>query len=118
MYLFIHFLPFIFSHITKTTTWEDPRKTLAAQTVASGVQHQSAETLLTQTAPAHNIAATTTAPKNTSSNSTSDPLGPLPEAQHLQRTPAASAGVAGGGWANASVQACQQKLRLQRIKCK
>lgn len=40
---------FIYSHITKTTTWEDPRKSLAAQAVANSVQHQSAEALLTQT---------------------------------------------------------------------
>lgn len=36
-------------------------------------------------------------------------------AQHLQRTPAGS-GAAGGGWANASIQACQQKLRLQSLQ--
>ncbi|XP_045494901.1 transcriptional coactivator yorkie isoform X3 [Colias croceus] len=85
------------NHITKTTTWEDPRKTLAAQTVAGGVQHQSAEALLTQSAAAQTLATATAA-------------------QHLQRTPAANAGAAGGGWANASVQACQQKLRLQSLQ--
>ncbi|XP_038208063.1 transcriptional coactivator yorkie isoform X3 [Zerene cesonia] len=85
------------NHITKTTTWEDPRKTLAAQTVAGGVQHQSAEALLTQSATAQTLATATAA-------------------QHLQRTPAANAGAAGGGWANASVQACQQKLRLQSLQ--
>ncbi|XP_026759281.1 transcriptional coactivator yorkie isoform X3 [Galleria mellonella] len=84
------------NHVTKTTTWDDPRKTLAAQTVTSGVQHQSAETLLSQTPTAQTIA---TAP-----------------AQHLQRTPAANAGAAGGGWANASIQASQQKLRLQSLQ--
>ncbi|XP_045528593.1 transcriptional coactivator yorkie isoform X3 [Pieris brassicae] len=85
------------NHITKTTTWEDPRKTLAAQTVASGVQHQSAEALLTPTPSPQNLPTAT-------------------PAQHLQRTPAANAGAAGGGWANASVQACQQKLRLQSLQ--
>lgn len=35
-------------------------------------------------------------------------------AQHLQRTP--STGAAGGGWANASIQVCQQKLRLQSLQ--
>ncbi|XP_050352633.1 transcriptional coactivator YAP1 isoform X6 [Nymphalis io] len=85
------------NHITKTTTWEDPRKTLAAQTVAAGVQHQSAEALLTQTP----------APQ---------PIPPAAPAQHLQRTPAAGASAAGGGWANASIQACQQKLRLQSLQ--
>ncbi|XP_030037284.1 transcriptional coactivator yorkie isoform X4 [Manduca sexta] len=85
------------NHITKTTTWDDPRKTLAAQTVAGGVQHQSAEALLTQPAAPQTIANTTTT------------------AQHLQRTPV-SGGAAGGGWANASIQACQQKLRLQSLQ--
>lgn len=42
---------FYYSHITKTTTWEDPRKTLAAQ---------SAETLLTQaSAPQQTISTAT-----------------------------------------------------------
>ncbi|XP_045774915.1 WW domain-containing transcription regulator protein 1 isoform X7 [Maniola jurtina] len=86
------------NHVTKTTTWEDPRKTLAAQTVAAGMQHQSAEALLTQTV--------------TSSPQT---IAPATPAQHLQRTPT-SGGVAGGGWANASIQACQQKLRLQSLQ--
>ncbi|XP_028178227.1 WW domain-containing transcription regulator protein 1-like isoform X4 [Ostrinia furnacalis] len=114
------------NHITKTTTWDDPRKTLAAQSVASSVQHQSAETLLPQPASAPAITpAATPAAKSTSSNTTTDPLGPLPEgweqattpeAQHLQRTPAANAGAAGGGWANASLQACQQKIRLQSLQ--
>ncbi|XP_069359261.1 WW domain-containing transcription regulator protein 1 isoform X6 [Maniola hyperantus] len=86
------------NHVTKTTTWEDPRKTLAAQTVAAGMQHQSAEALLTQTV--------------TSSPQT---IAAATPAQHLQRTPT-SGGVAGGGWANASIQACQQKLRLQSLQ--
>ncbi|XP_045774871.1 transcriptional coactivator YAP1 isoform X2 [Maniola jurtina] len=133
------------NHVTKTTTWEDPRKTLAAQTVAAGMQHQSAEALLTQTVTSspQTIAPATPA-KSTSTNTTTDPLGPLPEGweqattpegeiyfinhaarttswfdpripQHLQRTPT-SGGVAGGGWANASIQACQQKLRLQSLQ--
>lgn len=46
---------FISSHITKTTTWDDPRKTLAAQSVAGSVQHQSTDALLTQAAPPQNI---------------------------------------------------------------
>ncbi|KPJ08732.1 hypothetical protein RR48_06220, partial [Papilio machaon] len=85
------------------------------------------------------------AAKSTSSSAASDPLGPLPDGweqaatpegevyfinhaarttswfdpripQHLQRTPVAGAGAAGGGWANASLQACQQKLRLQSLQ--
>ncbi|XP_052747180.1 transcriptional coactivator YAP1 isoform X1 [Bicyclus anynana] len=133
------------NHITKTTTWEDPRKTLAAQAMAGGVQHQSAEALLTQTVPSTpQIPTPTPAAKSTSTNTATDPLGPLPEGweqattpegeiyfinhaarttswfdpripQHLQRTPT-SGGAAGGGWANASIQACQQKLRLQSLQ--
>nr|AHJ26003.1 YKI2 [Bombyx mori] len=85
------------NHITKTTTWDDPRKTLAAQNVANTVQHQAAEALLNQNA------------QQTITN-TATP------AQHLQRTPVGATGVAGGGWANASTQACQQKLRLQSLQ--
>ncbi|CAG9137181.1 unnamed protein product [Plutella xylostella] len=141
------------NHITKTTTWEDPRKSLAAAQVGA-VQHQSAEALLPQSPPAPPVAspapaAPAPAAKSTSSNGGGggagggEPLGPLPDGweqaatpegevyfinhaarttswfdpripQHLQRTP--SAGVAGGGWANASLQACQQKLRLQSLQ--
>ncbi|GBP28179.1 Transcriptional coactivator YAP1 [Eumeta japonica] len=85
------------------------------------------------------------AAKSASSNTTSDPLGPLPDGweqattpegeiyfinhaarttswfdpripQHLQRTPAAAAAAGVGGWAGASLQACQQKLRLQSLQ--
>ncbi|PZC75181.1 transcriptional coactivator YAP1 isoform X1 [Helicoverpa armigera] len=134
------------NHITKTTTWDDPRKTLAAQSVAGSVQHQSTDALLTQAASPQNIPSTPApAAKSTSSNTTTDPLGPLPEGweqaataegeiyfinhaarttswfdpripQHLQRTPAAGGAVPDGGWANASLQACQQKLRLQSLQ--
>lgn len=34
----------------------------------------------------------------------------------MQRTPAAGGAVPDGGWANASLQACQQKLRLQSLQ--
>ncbi|XP_026320230.1 transcriptional coactivator yorkie isoform X5 [Hyposmocoma kahamanoa] len=85
------------NHITKTTTWEDPRKSLAAQAVTNSVQHQSAETLLSQ-----NTAQTINSPTTA--------------AQHLQRTPVGSTGAAGGDWASASLQACQQKLRLQSLQ--
>ncbi|XP_045536618.1 transcriptional coactivator YAP1 isoform X2 [Papilio machaon] len=124
------------NHITKTTTWEDPRKTLAAQ---------SAEAMLAQATAPQTIAPATPTAKSTSSSAASDPLGPLPDGweqaatpegevyfinhaarttswfdpripQHLQRTPVAGAGAAGGGWANASLQACQQKLRLQSLQ--
>ncbi|XP_073958043.1 transcriptional coactivator yki isoform X2 [Choristoneura fumiferana] len=132
------------NHITKTTTWEDPRKSLAAQSVTAGVQHQSAETLLAP-APAPQPQPITPAPtpaKSTSSNTTPDSLGALPDGweqaatpegeiyfinhaarttswfdpripQHLQRTPAAGTAAAGGGWVNASLQ---QKIRLQSLQ--
>lgn len=51
----INVISFVFSHITKTTTWDDPRKTLAAQSVAGSVQHQSTDALLTQAASPQNI---------------------------------------------------------------
>ncbi|XP_063375642.1 WW domain-containing transcription regulator protein 1 isoform X3 [Cydia amplana] len=86
------------NHITKTTTWEDPRKSLAAQNVTAGVQHQSAETLLATPAP---------------QTAQTVPAAPAP-AQHLQRTPAAGAGAAGGGWLNNAT--LQQKMRLQSLQ--
>ncbi|XP_026739451.1 WW domain-containing transcription regulator protein 1-like isoform X5 [Trichoplusia ni] len=86
------------NHITKTTTWDDPRKTLAAQSVAGSVQHQSSDALLTQATSPQTI-----------------PNTPAP-AQHLQRTPAAGGTGPEGVWANASLQACQQKLRLQSLQ--
>ncbi|XP_047984689.1 transcriptional coactivator YAP1 isoform X2 [Leguminivora glycinivorella] len=128
------------NHITKTTTWEDPRKSLAAQSVTAGVQHQSAETLLA-TPAAQTVPAAPAPAKSTSSNTTD--LGPLPDGweqaatpegeiyfinhaarttswfdpripQHLQRTPAAGAGAAGGGWVNSAT--LQQKMRLQSLQ--
>ncbi|CAB3240836.1 unnamed protein product [Arctia plantaginis] len=136
------------NHITKTTTWDDPRKTLAAQSVTNAVQHQSSETLLTQASPPQQAIANTTptpAAKSTSSNTTTDPLGALPEGweqaataegeiyfinhaarttswfdpripQHLQRSPAAGTAGPEGIWGSASLQACQQKLRLQSLQ--
>lgn len=114
--------------------------------MAGSVQHQSTDALLTQAAPPQNIPNTPApAAKSTSSNTPTDPLGPLPEGweqaataegeiyfinhaarttswfdpripQHLQRTPAAGGTGPDGGWANASLQACQQKLRLQSLQ--
>lgn len=71
------------NHITRTTTWEDPRKSLAAQ--AAAVQHQSAEQLLS---PSHQVtssaSATCTGTKATSSDVE---LGPLPDAWEQAHTP-------------------------------
>lgn len=127
------------NHLTCTTTWEDPRKSLAAQAA-----HASAEALaVVQPAPAAPAPSSAAAIKSTSVTAVNDPLGPLPEGweqaatqegeiyfinhaarttswfdpripQHLQRTPAAGAGIPGGR--GGVLQACQQKLRLQSLQ--
>ncbi|GJQ67142.1 hypothetical protein Trydic_g21995 [Trypoxylus dichotomus] len=73
------------NHITRTTTWEDPRKTLAAQAAAQ--QHQSAEQLLSSQ---HQVSQT---PTQTSTTCTgvkgggSDvDLGPLPDGWEQAQT--------------------------------
>lgn len=60
--LFVNYCcDFFFSHITKTTTWEDPRKTLAVQTAAA--QHQSTELLTShQVSPTQSQSPPTTCP--------------------------------------------------------
>ncbi|XP_045481334.1 transcriptional coactivator YAP1-A-like isoform X1 [Harmonia axyridis] len=65
------------NHITRTTTWEDPRKSLAAQTAA---QHQSAEQLLST----HQ----STSPTSTTAKVSADvEIGPLPEGWEQAQTP-------------------------------
>lgn len=63
------------NHITRTTTWEDPRKTLAAQTAAQQ-QHQSAEFTLPQS------------PTNTPTKvgASEVDLGPLPDGWEQAQT--------------------------------
>ncbi|XP_024885781.1 transcriptional coactivator YAP1-A-like isoform X2 [Temnothorax curvispinosus] len=119
----------LINHLTRTTTWEDPRKTAAAASVAA-------------------VAAAVESSK-------SNPLGPLPDGweqartaegeiyfinhqtrttswfdpripSHLQRTPASGAMLpqnwqlqqpTGGIQSNQSLQAaCQQKIRLQSLQ--
>lgn len=70
------------NHITRTTTWEDPRKSLAAQTAAQ--QHQSADQLLSS----HSV----TLPPSPATTPTkvSPPdvdLGPLPDGWEQAQTP-------------------------------
>ncbi|KAH0947597.1 hypothetical protein HN011_002439 [Eciton burchellii] len=118
---------YFLNHLTRTTTWEDPRKTAAAA----------------------NVAAVAAAVESSKSNS----LGPLPDGweqartaegeiyfinhqsrttswfdpripTHLQRTPASGAMLpqswlqqpAGAIQSNQTLQACQQKLRLQSLQ--
>nr|XP_024215401.1 transcriptional coactivator yorkie-like isoform X2 [Halyomorpha halys] len=86
---------YFLNHITQTTTWEDPRKTVQAQ------QAQRAELLASSPHPS-------TSPQ------------PHATAVHLQRTP--SAGNVLPAWLqpavaqSQSLQATQQKLRLQSLQ--
>lgn len=76
---------YFLNHTTRTTTWEDPRKSLAAQAAVAAVtqQHQSAEHLVpSHTPPSHQSATSTT------SKVASDvDLGPLPENWEQAQTP-------------------------------
>lgn len=69
------------NHTTRTTTWEDPRKSLAAQAAAQ--QHQSAEQLLT----AHQISHPQSPNPNTAKVNSDVDLGPLPEGWEQAQTP-------------------------------
>lgn len=69
------------NHITRTTTWEDPRKTLAAQAAQQAqAQHASAEQLLTNS---HPVVATpqqpSPSPPCAAGGKTDVDIGPLPE---------------------------------------
>ncbi|CAG9855245.1 unnamed protein product [Phyllotreta striolata] len=68
------------NHTTRTTTWEDPRKSLAAQTAAQ--QHQSAEQLLSS----HQIPHPQSPNSNTAKVNTDVDLGPLPEGWEQAQT--------------------------------
>ncbi|KAG5884062.1 hypothetical protein JTB14_033879 [Gonioctena quinquepunctata] len=68
-------------HTTRTTTWEDPRKTLAAQAAAQ--QHQSAELLTTS----HQLPHPQSPNPNTAKVNTDVDLGPLPEGWEQAQTP-------------------------------
>ncbi|XP_058794501.1 transcriptional coactivator YAP1 isoform X1 [Phymastichus coffea] len=128
---------YFLNHLTRTTTWEDPRKTAAAASVAA-------------------VAAAVESNKATAAG-TPAALGPLPEGweqartaegeiyfinhqtrttswfdprlpQHLQRQPTTGAmlpqswqiqpqpGAGAGIQSSSTLQACQQKLRLQNLQ--
>jgi protein yorkie len=69
------------NHITRTTTWEDPRKSLAAQAAAQ--QHQSAEQLIS-----HQVSQAQASNSSTPAKVNADvDLGPLPEGWEQAQTP-------------------------------
>ncbi|XP_031335557.1 transcriptional coactivator YAP1 isoform X2 [Photinus pyralis] len=92
------------NHLTRTTTWEDPRKTLVTQ--AAVQQHQSAEQLL----PAHQVAQSQSPTQSSACT-----------AQHLQRTPGGTS-ILQQPWQHTSTlspqssPAKQQQLRLQLLQ--
>ncbi|XP_046998898.1 WW domain-containing transcription regulator protein 1 isoform X3 [Schistocerca americana] len=99
------------NHITRTTTWEDPRKTLAAQVAQSQQQQQQQQ----QQQAADIIAGASSGGSPHSSSS------PQPAAMQLQRSPVGSIlPQHGASWiqplTSQSLQACQQKLRLQSLQ--
>lgn len=65
------------NHITKTTTWEDPRKTLAAQVTQSQQQQQTSADLISSVAGSPH-SSPSPQPQGTKSVDAST-LGPLPE---------------------------------------
>ncbi|KAJ8955344.1 hypothetical protein NQ318_003438 [Aromia moschata] len=70
-------MSFLNNHTTRTTTWEDPRKSLAAQ------QHQSAEQLIT----AHQLTHPQSPNPNSGKVNSDVDLGPLPEGWEQAQTP-------------------------------
>ncbi|XP_069687430.1 transcriptional coactivator YAP1 isoform X2 [Periplaneta americana] len=139
------------NHLTRTTTWEDPRKTLAAQVAQSQQQQQqqtSADLISNVAGSPHS--SSSPQPQGTKSVDASS-LGPLPEGweqattqegevyfinhqtrttswfdpripMHLQKSPAGSMlPQHSSAWMQPSLsaqslQACQQKLRLQSLQ--
>ncbi|XP_056646782.1 transcriptional coactivator YAP1 isoform X2 [Diorhabda carinulata] len=86
------------NHTTRTTTWEDPRKSLAAQAAAQ--QHQSAEQLLTAHQMSH--------PQSPNSNTTT----------HLQQR-TSGGNIIGTSWHTptlSSSPAKAQQIRLQQLQ--
>lgn len=129
------------NHITRTTTWEDPRKTIAAANLQAELSGRLKQ-------PAAN-AATAVATPNATTATTPVPLGPLPDGweqsctpdgevyfiNHLTRTtswfdpripqqlqrapPGLVVPQIGANWSTTtqqSLQATQQKIRLQSLQ--
>nr|CCX34982.1 Yorkie-S [Blattella germanica] len=65
------------NHITRTTTWEDPRKTLAAQVAQSQQQQQTSADLISNVAGSP-LSSSSPQPQGTKSVDAAN-LGPLPE---------------------------------------
>lgn len=109
------------NHITRTTQWEDPRKSLAAQ--AANQHQRSAEQLLN---PGNDSGSSTNA-TSTPTNSPPHIHSTVVQAAHLQRAPTSAAAVpsgsaawllnggSGSGLAQ-SIQVNQQKIRLQSLQ--
>uniref|UniRef100_A0A1B6G5W6 WW domain-containing protein n=1 Tax=Cuerna arida TaxID=1464854 RepID=A0A1B6G5W6_9HEMI len=72
---------YFLNHITRTTTWEDPRKTIAAQ--VANQQQRSAELLNTP----HPATSPQPQGKGSSPATSPAPLGPLPEGWEQAATP-------------------------------
>ncbi|XP_032682602.1 transcriptional coactivator YAP1-like isoform X2 [Odontomachus brunneus] len=122
---------YFLNHITRTTTWEDPRKTAAAANVAAvaaAVESGKSNGNTLGPLPDGWEQARTTEGEiyfinhQTRTTSWFDPRIPT----HLQRAPTSGAMLpqnwlqqqqpTGGGISSQSLQACQQKLRLQSLQ--
>lgn len=124
---------YFLNHLTRTTTWEDPRKTAAAASVAAvaaAVESEKSSTATTNTlGPLPDGWEQARTPEGeiyfinhqTRTTSWFDPRIPT----HLQRAPTSGAMLpqnwlqqpgGGGIQSNQTLQACQQKLRLQSLQ--
>ncbi|XP_072155860.1 transcriptional coactivator YAP1-A isoform X2 [Bemisia tabaci] len=104
---------YFLNHITRSTTWEDPRKALAAQ--VQSVQNQLAAQC--NAAAAGGGGNQTSGSDQQLSSSTTSVTSP---AQHMQRTLSAGA-ILPSGWpptisSTTNSQASQQQLRLQSLQ--
>ncbi|XP_012543245.1 transcriptional coactivator YAP1 isoform X3 [Monomorium pharaonis] len=124
---------YFLNHLTRTTTWEDPRKTAAAASVAAvaAAVESSKSNALGPLPDGWEQARTPEGEiyfinHQTRTTSWFDPrIHIIPSASHLQRTPANSGTMLPQAWQlqqppgiqnNQSLQACQQKMRLQSLQ--